>query len=117
MKKLIYTLFAVLFSLPVFAANGPVVTPFNDNLEGIEQQFDRLNALEQEVTDCQYTLSDLQTLNHGALSTLNQDSDYSNTLLGAGTEMDPTLKWVLIIGISLIVLGCGCILLLNFATY
>lgn len=120
MKKLATLVFFVLFGgiLSASTASNNPSELFKDDLSCFDETLSGLTELEQLVTTSNATYSQLAAEKAPLLKNMSNDhQDISASLLGAGSKdgMDPALKVVLIVLITLAVIACGCLLIAALA--
>ncbi len=115
MKKHLTLSFLVLLSSVLWAAS-PSKSPanlFQDDLFCLDEEFAGITQLEQEVGLRHATYSQLALENNSQLNYVtSENQNISASLLGAGGQMDETLKIVLIVLGVIGVLAIGCCLAL-----
>ncbi len=122
MKKLFSLAFFVLVGAALWAASSSTTpsNPFQDDLSRLDNEFAGMTQLEQLVETTNSTYTQLAAENNTLLSNVTSDhQDISASLLGAGGEMDKTLKVVLIIvgGVVVVILACCLIWFLAYDSY
>jgi len=112
MKKHLLLSFFVLLNGFIWAASpGTPANLFQDDLFCLDLDFAGITQLEQEVGLCHATYSQLALENNSLLNYVSSENqNISASLLGAGGQMDETLKIVLIVLGVIGVLTIGCCL-------